>query len=97
MCAPRYFSGLTPEGIAAAPGGDYGIDSDLRLDDAGRIWAAAHDGLRCFDPDRPLRGKLRFPEIVANFTFGGPEMSGRQSRRRLPGITPGAPARGPGG
>jgi gluconolactonase len=43
----------------------------IRLDDTGRIWAAAHDGLHCFDPDGTLLGKVHFPEIVANFTFGG--------------------------
>ena len=30
-------------------------------------WAAAGDGLHCFDPD----GTLHVPEVVANFTFGG--------------------------
>ncbi|MEN3309611.1 MAG: gluconolactonase [Micromonosporaceae bacterium] len=45
----------------------------LRLDDTGRVWAAAHDGLHCFDPDGSLLGKLHIPEIVANFTFGGPQ------------------------
>jgi gluconolactonase len=45
----------------------------VRLDDTGRLWAAAHDGLHCFDPDGTLLGKLHFPEIVANFTFGGPQ------------------------
>ena len=43
----------------------------VRFDDTGRLWAAAHDGLHCFDPDGTLLGKLHFPEIVANFTFGG--------------------------
>jgi gluconolactonase len=43
----------------------------LRLDDAGRIWAAAHDGLHCFHPDGTLIGKLHVPEIVSNLTFGG--------------------------
>ena len=43
----------------------------IRFDDTGRLWAAAHDGLHCFDPDGTLLGKLHFPEIVANFTFGG--------------------------
>jgi gluconolactonase len=50
---------------------DAGVFDGLRLDDAGRIWAAAHDGLHCFDPDGTLLGKLFFPEVVANFTFGG--------------------------
>jgi gluconolactonase len=44
----------------------------LRLDSAGRLWAAAHDGLHCFDPDGTLIGKLHVPETVANLTFGGP-------------------------
>jgi len=43
----------------------------IRFDNTGRLWAAAHDGLHCFDPDGTLLGKLHFPEIVANFTFGG--------------------------
>jgi gluconolactonase len=51
---------------------DAGSFDGIRLDDAGRVWAAAHDGLHCFDPDGTLIGKLFIPEIVANFTFGGP-------------------------
>jgi gluconolactonase len=43
----------------------------IRLDGAGRVWAAAHDGVHCFDPDGTLLGKLRVPEIVANLVFGG--------------------------
>jgi gluconolactonase len=43
----------------------------LRLDDAGRIWAAEGDGVHCFDPDGTLLGKLVLPERVANLTFGG--------------------------
>jgi gluconolactonase len=50
---------------------DAGGFDGIRLDDAGRVWAAAHDGLHCFDPDGTLLGKLRIPEVVANFTFGG--------------------------
>jgi gluconolactonase len=44
----------------------------LRLDDAGRVWAAAWDGVHCFAPDGALIGKLRLPESVSNLTFGGP-------------------------
>ena len=50
---------------------DAGSFDGVRLDDLGRVWAAAHDGLHCFDPDGTLLGKLRFPEIVSNLTFGG--------------------------
>ena len=36
------------------------------------MWAAARDGVHCFDPDGTLIGKLHVPEVVANLTFGGP-------------------------
>jgi gluconolactonase len=49
-----------------------GVDG-LRLDDTGRIWVAAHDGLHCLAPDGTLLGKLLVPETVANLTFGGPK------------------------
>jgi gluconolactonase len=50
---------------------DAGNFDGIRLDAAGRVWAAAGDGLHCFDPDGTLLGKLHIPEVVANFTFGG--------------------------
>jgi gluconolactonase len=50
-----------------------GTFDGVRVDDGGRIWAAAGDGLHCFDPDGTLIGKLHVPEVVANFTFGGPK------------------------
>jgi gluconolactonase len=52
---------------------DAGTFDGIRLDDASRVWAAAHDGLHCFDPDGTLIGKLKLPEIVSNLTFGGPK------------------------
>lgn len=45
----------------------------IRLDDAGRIWAAAGDGVHCFDPDGTLIGKLHLPEESSNLVFGGPQ------------------------
>jgi gluconolactonase len=51
---------------------DSGTFDGVRLDSAGRIWAAAGDGLHCFDPDGTLIGKLLVPETVANLEFGGP-------------------------
>ena len=51
---------------------DAGSFDGIRLDDAGRIWAAAHDGVHCFHPDGTLLGKLHLPEVVSNLTFGGP-------------------------
>jgi gluconolactonase len=54
---------------------DAGVFDGIRLDDAGRVWAAAGDGLHCFAPDGTLIGKLRVPEVVANLTFGGPKLN----------------------
>ncbi|MGH3655240.1 MAG: SMP-30/gluconolactonase/LRE family protein [Micromonosporaceae bacterium] len=45
----------------------------IRFDDQGRLWAAAGDGVHCFDPDGTLIGKLRIPQVVSNLTFGGPK------------------------
>jgi gluconolactonase len=52
---------------------DAGTYDGIRMDDQGRLWAAAHDGLHCFTPDGTLIGKLLLPEVVSNLTFGGPK------------------------
>ena len=48
-----------------------GTFDGLRVDNTGRVWAAAGDGLHCFHPDGTLLGKLHVPETVANLVFGG--------------------------
>ena len=50
-----------------------GMFDGIRLDDAGRVWAATHEGVHCFDPDGTLIGKLLLPDIVSNLTFGVPK------------------------
>ena len=40
---------------------DAGSSTGIRLDDQGRVWAAADDGVHCYDPDGTLIGKLRAP------------------------------------
>ena len=52
---------------------DAGSFDGIRLDETGRVWAAAHDGVHCFHPDGTLLGKLHLPEVVSNLTFGGPK------------------------
>ncbi|KZB85677.1 SMP-30/gluconolactonase/LRE family protein [Amycolatopsis regifaucium] len=51
---------------------DAGGFDGVRVDAAGRVWAAAHDGLHCFAPDGTRIGKLLVPEVCSNLTFGGP-------------------------
>ncbi|RSN43591.1 gluconolactonase [Amycolatopsis sp. WAC 04197] len=70
----RVFSvsdGLLSGGEVFATSDAGGFDG-IRLDAAGRVWAAAHDGLHCFAPDGTRIGKLRVPEVCSNLTFGGP-------------------------
>jgi gluconolactonase len=48
-----------------------GVFDGFRLDDQGRIWTSAGDGVHCYDPDGTLLGKVKVPETVANCVFGG--------------------------
>lgn len=50
-----------------------GLFDGFRLDDEGRIWTSARDGIHCYDPDGTLIGKVRVPENTANCVFGGPK------------------------
>lgn len=53
---------------------DAGGFDGIRLDHRGRVWAAAHDGVHCLDPDDgTLLGKLLLPQTCSNLTFGGPK------------------------
>jgi gluconolactonase len=48
-----------------------GLFDGFRLDEDGRVWTSAFDGVHCYDPDGTLIGKVKVPEIVANCAFGG--------------------------
>ena len=50
-----------------------GLFDGFRLDEAGRIWASAGDGVHCYESDGTLIGKILVPEAVANVVFGGPK------------------------
>lgn len=50
-----------------------GVFDGFRLDDQGRVWTSAADGVHCFDPDGTLLGKIKVPEVVANVTWGWPK------------------------
>ncbi|MEE1613619.1 SMP-30/gluconolactonase/LRE family protein [Microvirga sp. CF3016] len=50
-----------------------GLFDGFRLDEAGRVWTSAGDGVHCYDPDGTLIGKVLVPEGVANVVFGGPK------------------------
>ncbi|MEU4579285.1 SMP-30/gluconolactonase/LRE family protein [Nonomuraea sp. NPDC023979] len=54
--------------VFAEGGGRY---DGMRLDDQGRVWAAAGKAVHCYAPDGAALGRLHVPEDVANLVFGG--------------------------
>jgi len=50
-----------------------GVFDGFRLDNQGRIWTSAGDGVHCYHPDGTLLGKILLPETVSNVCFGGPK------------------------
>jgi gluconolactonase len=49
-----------------------GFFDGFRLDEQGRIWVGAGDGVHCYDADGTLLGKVLIPETAtANVVFGG--------------------------
>ena len=52
-----------------------GVFDGFRLDDQGRIWTSAKDGVHCYHSDGTLLGKIFIPEEVSNLCFGGPKLN----------------------
>ncbi len=50
-----------------------GFFDGFRLDNKGRLWTSARDGVHCYDHDATLIGKVFVPEEVSNLCFGGPK------------------------
>ena len=48
-----------------------GVFDGFRLDNQGRLWTSAADGIHCYHTDGTLIGKVRMPEEVSNLCFGG--------------------------
>ena len=74
---PRHIRVFEVEGGRLRGGGVFatctqGMFDGFRVDDAGRIWTSAGDGVHCLHPDGTLLGKVLVPERVANVVFGGP-------------------------
>ncbi|MCF6468237.1 SMP-30/gluconolactonase/LRE family protein [Nonomuraea sp. MG754425] len=65
--------GTLSGGKVFAAGGDGDNYDGMRLDDKGRVWAAAGKAVLCHDPDGTLIGRLKLPESTANLVFGGPK------------------------
>jgi gluconolactonase len=74
---PRHIRAFTVGDDGSLSGGDVfatctsGLFDGFRLDEVGRIWTSAGDGVHCYDSDGTLIGKILVPEAVANVVFGG--------------------------
>jgi gluconolactonase len=74
---PRHIRAFDLGAGGALSGGDVlaectaGVFDGFRLDEDGRIWASAADGVHCLAPDGALLGKVLIPETTANVEFGG--------------------------
>jgi gluconolactonase len=76
--APRHMRVFDVDGASLSGGEVFatcmtGFFDGFRLDEAGRIWTSAGDGVHCYEPDGTLVGKILLPEAAANVTFGGPK------------------------
>jgi len=52
-----------------------GLFDGFRLDEEGRIWSSAADGVHCYHPDGALIGKVKIPELVSNVCWGGAKLN----------------------
>lgn len=60
--SPQVFAAVSP-----------GASDGFRVDEDGNVWTSAGDGVHCIAPDGELLGKIHFPEVTTNLTFGGPK------------------------
>jgi gluconolactonase len=54
---------------------DAGLFDGFRLDEDGRVWTSAADGVHCYDPDGTRIGRILIPEMVSNVCFGGARLN----------------------
>lgn len=50
-----------------------GNPDGMKVDSLGNLWASGPGGFRIYSPKGELLGKLEFPEIASNLTWGGPD------------------------
>jgi gluconolactonase len=75
---------------------DVGTPDGIRVDQAGRVWSSAGDGVHIFSPAGKLIGKILVPEAPANLCFGGADgktlfLTARKSLYAVTVSVPGAP------
>jgi gluconolactonase len=77
--APRHIRQFAVQEDGSLSGGevfatcDVGMFDGVRIDVAGNIWVGSGDGVRCYDSNGCLLGRVVIPEVVSNLCFGGPK------------------------
>lgn len=84
--------------VWASTDGDLpGVADGMKLDSAGNLYSSGSGGIHVFAPDATPLGVIRTPEVAANFTWGGEDltelfMTASQSiyrlRVKIPGYRP---------
>jgi gluconolactonase len=49
-----------------------GYCDGMKVDEVGRVWSSAADGVHCLSPEGELLGRVLTPAPVSNLCFGGP-------------------------
>lgn len=74
---PKHIRVFTVQADGSLSGGeifcklDQGTPDGIRVDQQGRVWSSAGDGVHIYAPDGKLVGKILVPEAPANLCFGG--------------------------
>ena len=67
---------LSNSRIWASTDGDLpGVADGMKLDSAGNLYSSGSGGIHVFTPDAIPLGVIRTPEVAANFTWGGENLS----------------------
>ncbi len=61
---------------AAPAGAGDGAPDGMKIDSAENLFCTGPGGIHVFDPDGGCLGVIRFPEVVANFTWGDDDLCG---------------------
>jgi gluconolactonase len=68
--------GLSNGRICASVDGEQpGVADGMKLDSKGNLYCCGSGGIHVFDPDARLLGVIATPEVAANFTWGGENLT----------------------
>ena len=67
---------LTNSRVWASTDGDLpGVADGMKLDSAGNLYSSGSGGIHVFDPQGQALGVIRTPQVAANFTWGGENLT----------------------